>query len=251
MDETKTIVDRERAFHNARFAQKVDPRHFLDKWYRTIQHGAEAQNQLVLRLSPGKDVLEYGCAGGELSVDHLELPSIARTLTGIDISDVAIAKAAASAKAAGYDNCTFLAMNAEAMAFPQGSFDVVFGRGIIHHLDLDRAYGEIVRVLRPGGTAAFYEPLGHNFVLNAYRNRTPDLRTPDEHPLLMRDFELARKYFSSVEVTYFGLASVASAVFPNALREPVYRIGRAADAVLLRLPLIKKYAWYALMVMTK
>jgi ubiquinone/menaquinone biosynthesis C-methylase UbiE len=205
----------------------------------------------VLRHSPGKDVLEYGCAGGELSVDYLDLPRIARTLTGIDISDVAIAKAEASAQKAGYDNCSFSAMNAEAMTFPDQSFDLVFGRGIIHHLDLDRSYGEIARVLRPGGTAIFYEPMGHNFILNMYRSRTPEVRTPDEHPMLTKDFVLARKYFTNVDVRYFGLATVVSAGLPEVLRAPAYWMGRAVDGVVLRLPFVKRYAWFALMVMTK
>src|SRR3546814_1101008 len=79
-------------------------------------------------------------------------------------------------------------MNAEAMTFPDDSFDLVFGSGIIHHLDIDRAFGEIARVLRPGGRAVFIEPLGLNPAIELYRRFTPSARTPDEHPLLRRDF---------------------------------------------------------------
>jgi hypothetical protein len=48
--------------------------------------------------------------------------------------------------------------------------------------DLSLACSEIARVLRPGGPAIFVEPLGHNPLINAYRKRTPALRTVDEHP---------------------------------------------------------------------
>jgi hypothetical protein len=37
----------------------------------------------------------------------------------------------------------------------------------------------------PAGWALFSEPLGHNPLVNWYRNRTPEQRTEDEHPLLL------------------------------------------------------------------
>jgi hypothetical protein len=43
------------------------------------------------------------------------------------------------------------------------------------------------------------EPLGHNPLLNWYRARAPDLRTPDEHPLLARDLALAESCFDEVD----------------------------------------------------
>ena len=41
-----------------------------------------------------------------------------------------------------------------------GTYDAVFGDGILHHLvyDLDRSLGLLKRLLRPGGTFAFLEP---------------------------------------------------------------------------------------------
>lgn len=38
----------------------------------------------------------------------------------------------------------------------------------------------------------FSEPLGHNPIINWYRNRTPEMRTEDEHPLLIKDIEFAK-----------------------------------------------------------
>lgn len=251
MSKDSTVVEREREFHNARFAQDVDPRTHLGKWYQTLRHGAEKIDSLVISLSTGKDVLEYGCSDGQLSLVKLGLGDKVKSLKGIDISDVAIEKANGLAKDLGLHNAEFFAMDAQAMTFADASFDVVFGRAIIHHLDLDRCYSEIRRVLRPGGTAIFYEPMGHNPLLNAYRNRTPDIRTEDEHPLLVQDFDLARKYFSKVDVEYFGLATVASALVGSALREPVFKLGQAIDSVALKVPFVNKYAWYAIMVMTR
>jgi SAM-dependent methyltransferase len=48
------------------------------------------------------------------------------------------------------------ACDAEALPFEDGSFDLVVGHAVLHHLpDLERAFGEFRRVLRPGGTVVF------------------------------------------------------------------------------------------------
>lgn len=245
------IIDRERAFHNERFGQEQDPRMHLDKWYLSIRHGAESQDQFVKKMAKGADVLEYGCADGALSLGGLHLDDICRSLVGIDISDVAVATANEHARKAGASNAEFIAMNAEAMSFPDNSFDLVYGRGIIHHLDLDRCYSEVARILRNGGCASFFEPMGYNPVLNAYRNRTPDIRTVDEHPLLAADFTLAERYFAQVKVEYFGLFSVGSALVPKGLRSYAYSAGKAMDSIVLKVPYVNRLAWYALITLTK
>src|SRR5204863_31465 len=48
------------------------------------------------------------------------------------------------------------ACDAEALPFDDASFDLVFGHAVLHHLpDLEQAFEEFHRVLRPGGTLAF------------------------------------------------------------------------------------------------
>ncbi|HZU40042.1 MAG TPA: class I SAM-dependent methyltransferase, partial [Solirubrobacteraceae bacterium] len=45
---------------------------------------------------------------------------------------------------------------AESLPFPDGSFDLVMGHAVLHHLpDLERAFAEFHRVLAPGGRIAF------------------------------------------------------------------------------------------------
>jgi ubiquinone/menaquinone biosynthesis C-methylase UbiE len=242
----QSVIGREKSFHNKRFEQEQDPRSHLDKWYWAIRHGAGEQDRQIKALFHGADVLEYGCSDGGWSLHTLRLHEACGSLTGIDISDVAISKATAHAEKIGASNARFFAMNAEEMTFPDDSFDFVYGRGIVHHLDLHRCFHEIARVLRSGGSASFFEPMGHNPALNAYRRGTPDIRTVDEHPLLVRDFERARLYFNRVDIAYFGLFSIASAVMPTAARKYVYVAGKGIDSLFLKLPYVGRFAWYAL-----
>lgn len=240
-------LERERAYHNARFAD--ENRVSQDKYYFALQ-GCDARTMaLVESAAAGADVLEYGCGTGYLSIP---LARTARTMTGIDISDVAIALATEGAAAEGLTNARFLTMNAEALELPEHSFDLVFGSGILHHLDLERALGEIHRVLRPGGQAVFKEPLGHNLLVNAYRRMTPEARTEDEHPLVNADLALARRFFPRMRCEFYALATLAAVPFRNTfLGKPVYAAASALDAVLTRTPGVRLQAWYSLMVLQK
>jgi SAM-dependent methyltransferase len=139
-------------------------------------------------------------------------------------------------------------MNAEELTFADDSFDFIFGTGILHHLDLNRAYQELSRVLRPNGVALFIEPLGHNPIINAYRNRTPDARTDDEHPLLRKDLHLAREYFSTAAIHSSGLLSLAAVPFGNQATGRMARdILTVADKILLKMPVLRWQAWIAVL----
>jgi len=244
---------RERDYHNRRYgADEADPRAHLDKAYVAIVRLRQLQADLLRSLGRGKAVLEYGCADGGLSIDMLDVPTFAGTLDGIDISDNAIATANDKARRHGIENARFQMMNAEALRFADDSFDVVFGSGILHHLELNKAFSEIARVLRPGGTAVFLEPLGHNPVLNWYRERTPGLRTPDEHPLLKQDLKLAERYFQSVDSIMAGLTTPIAALVSNTQRNAwIVTLLDRCDQIVFRIPGMRWQAWFTCLVMRK
>lgn len=89
----------------------------------------------------------------------------------------------------------FLMMDAHKLDFEDNSFDVVFGKAILHHLDYAVALDEINRVLKPGGTMVFMEPLDMNPVGWVVRAVTPDMRTPDEVPMRLRHLKLFKERF--------------------------------------------------------
>jgi SAM-dependent methyltransferase len=144
-------------------------------------------------------------------------------------------------------------MNAESLDFEADSFDLICGTAILHHLDLNRALAELARTLRPGGMALFMEPLGHNPVINLYRHLTPHMRTIDEHPLLMRDLQLARRYFHGVRPHFFSLQSLMAVPFRR--RRFFRRLLTAletADAALFRLlPFARRYAWQVVLILER
>jgi SAM-dependent methyltransferase len=230
----------EREFHNNRF-KEGDSRQAQLKYYWAVERGAIRFAADVDRLARGADVLEYGCGPW---ASARRLGPVAKHVHAIDISDEAIRIARHNCP---LENVTFSVRDAMDMKFPEASFDLVFGSGVVHHLDTAACAREVVRVLRPGGHALFWEPLGLNPLINFYRWITPSARTVDEHPLLPRDIRLLCEHFASVELEFFGLASLAAVPIRNT------GVGRAARRVLERvddaicsLPGVRFLAWYSI-----
>jgi ubiquinone/menaquinone biosynthesis C-methylase UbiE len=239
----------EAAFHDNSFANDV--RAAAGKFYSVTVNSMGRYHQLLFQKVAGRRFLEYGCGTGSSAFD------IARQggdVVGIDISPVAIEMATEKAHQEQLESRTeFLLMNAEELEFPDASFDVICGTGILHHLDLEKSYSEIARVMKPGGVAVFLEPLGHNPFINWYRDRTPEMRTPDEHPLLMKDFVLARKYFTSVEARFYHFLSLGVVPFRSTpLFKPLYAVTEGLDRALMTIfPPLKRWAWNCVMELRK
>jgi SAM-dependent methyltransferase len=190
----------------------------------------------------GKRILELGCERGG---DVLPLGELASHATGIDVSDRVIEEAKVKAAASGCNTVSYAVMDCEHLQFEDDSFDVVFGGGILHHLDLTKALPEIARTLTPNGWAIFEEPLGHNPIINLYRKLTPDFRSPDEHPLLARDLDFAASFFAKTDERYFNLSTFLAVPFRKTrLFKQMLKILNDFDAFLFRyLPFTRKLAW--------
>lgn len=235
---------RELEFHNTRFEK--DPRGSIStgpgKFYLIFHRLWSCYQQLIGQECEGKRVLEYGCGTGSYA---FYLARKGAVVTGIDISDVAVRKARQQALDEGIPNIDFRVMDAEKLDFQNDQFDLICGTAILHHLDLRRAFGELARVMKPGGRAIFVEPLGHNPLINLYRKLTPQFRTVDEHPLLFNDFQFARSFFSQVGTTFFHLTSIGAVPLRNYRLFPrILQRLHQLDVFLFRhLPFIRRYAW--------
>jgi SAM-dependent methyltransferase len=97
------------------------------------------------------------------------------------------------------------------LPFRDSALDGAGGRAVLHHVpnDLDRAFAEAKRVVRPGALLLFQEPTDGNPIANAARRRFPTERhDPHERPL-PADVYLAamRRELEVLEVRYEFLLS--------------------------------------------
>lgn len=234
-------IARETEFHDQRFGSEEE--RSSNRFYAITGESAQAYRDAVARISAPADVLEIGCGD---NAEAWELAERGLSVTAIDISPVAVEAARARAESEGRSGLQFAEMNAEALTFPDDSFDAVIGSGILHHLDLELGVPEAARVLRPGGVAVFLEPLGLNPALRAYRRVTPGERTPDEHPLLRADLRFLERWFEQVDLQFFHLASLAAIPlmktdhFDRALAV----LGRVDQRVLRSSQLAQDLAWF-------
>jgi ubiquinone/menaquinone biosynthesis C-methylase UbiE len=132
------------------------------KW--GIDFGETGQRQVRLKLVKALgglegrrfgDALEIGSGTGYFSLNLVQLGVIER-LTATDISPGMLKRLADTAEALELTEVSTVATEAEELPFEDESFDLVFGHAVLHHIpDLDRAFAEFRRVLRPGGVIAF------------------------------------------------------------------------------------------------
>jgi SAM-dependent methyltransferase len=239
---------RERDFHDHAFSH--DARAGADKFYSIFGPVHRFYEEFLRSRCANARVLEYGCGQGSHS---FFLAGHGASVTGIDISEVAIREARVEARRRGLSTVRYEIMDAEALSFADSSFDLICGSGILHHLDLERALSELVRVLTPAGSAIFIEPLAHNPLINLYRRLTPRMRTADEHPLRLDDLRRMGRHFQDVEYRYYGGAALMAVPFRSV---PGFRYLLGGLDALDRLifssvPPARGLAWVVVMILSR
>jgi ubiquinone/menaquinone biosynthesis C-methylase UbiE len=239
-------IERERSHYDHSY-EHGEIRAATSKFYDLNGEIMRSYDRFLQDHVPGKTVLDYGCGNGS-NVQRLAGMKPA-ALTGIDISPVAIEQARERALHWGL-KAEFSVMDAQNLRFPDETFDVLLGGAILHHLDVEKALSTIRRVLKTGGHAIFIEPLGHNAAINYYRRRTPQMRTEDEHPLLVSDLNLIQHYFPESTLRYFNLLTFATV--PIRKLPGAVKVAHLCDQAIFRLlPLARRYAWMVLIAMCK
>jgi ubiquinone/menaquinone biosynthesis C-methylase UbiE len=194
---TELVWARERDFHDA-LARELDVNAL-----ESDRDDRLDRSLLDLAGDPrGRTVLDAGCGQGDLTLRLLEQGA---TVTALDVSPGMVAVVRRRAERTGHGGAlTAVAAPLERSGLPAHSFDLVLGKFILHHVDVQAGAVELRRLLRPGGRAIFIENSGDNRLLAFARERLagrlgiPRLGTEDEHPLTAADLDDLRGVFSRV-----------------------------------------------------
>jgi SAM-dependent methyltransferase len=198
---------RERSFHD-RWASEVDATE-LDPIRRAFCPTTPETTFALKALGDlrGRRLLDLGCGPGETATWFALQGAI---VDAVDISPGMVRVAQGLAERLGVaDRVTFHVAPGESLPFADGTFDAVFGHDCLHHMELERARDEVRRVLKPGSLGVFAEPLGHNPLINYFRDLSPRTRTPDEVPLRFPDFRRLRAGFRSLRHREFQFATLS------------------------------------------
>jgi arsenite methyltransferase len=151
-----------------------------DKWSRWLaetrfggdKKAAELQTRGLIRvrdtllkkagLAEGNVVLDVGAGEGLIGFGALEKVGASGRVIFSDISDACLEKTRAAAEQMGLlDQCSFVRASAEDLgAIESSSVDLVTTRSVLIYLnDKKRALAEFLRVLKPGGRTALFEPI--------------------------------------------------------------------------------------------
>lgn len=255
-DEQRKRLEAE--FHSNREKDRLNmsEEDFLDKYSNkriyAIDRGSKQYMQDWLAENcPGKRVLDYCCGLGATAI---RVAGLGAEAYGIDISDAEVETARKNAEEAGVsDRAHFSVMDAENMTFEDNSFDVIICSGVLHHLELNAAFPELARVLRPSGQIIAIEALGYNPVINLYRKMTPHLRTAWEmdHILTKAQVNQGLKYFADVDIRYFHLMTILAVPFQRyKFFSSLLTVCEKIDWLLLKIPGIRLMAWQMIFVYT-
>jgi len=191
-----------------------------------------------------KLILDYGCGNGVHSA--FSLKAGAKKVIAIDLSEKSLEIARNRLRKEGLkEKIEFRKMDCENTEFPDSYFDLVLDAGTFSSLDSKKAFSEITRVLKKEGVLIGIETFGHNPLTNLKR-KLSQKRTAwaQSHIFKKSDIELAKDYFSNVQVYYFHLISWLA--FPL-LNLPggklILRLLEGVDRALFLLPFLRSFAF--------
>jgi len=107
------------------------------------------------RLQPGQTVLDVGCGTGVVARWLVRHTAGQNRIIGVDINRYLLQEALALAQKEGLEGTVeFREGSAEALPFPDNSFDVTMSVTVIEEVDAQQMLAEMVRVTNPGGRVA-------------------------------------------------------------------------------------------------
>lgn len=209
------------------------------KYYKTTLLSKNYVDKWIRDNCANKICLDYACGNGEHAFKMLDANS--KLVLGMDISDISIENCKSSLKSHDKRNdAVFFWGDCENTLLPDNSIEIIICSGMLHHLDLNFAFPEIKRILKPGGKVLAIEALDYNPLIKLYRMLTPNMRTEWEkaHILSLKDIRHAKKYFDVKNINYWHITSYAAGKFPLFLK-PLNQI----DRFLTKIPILRLMSW--------
>ena len=195
-----------------------------------------------------KRVLEIGCGTGLISV---LLAKSGAHVTSFDLSPLSVQATKRRAEINDV-NIDPLVSAGEHLPFANESFEIVFGKSILHHLDPHVGGLEIARVMSKGGKAVFVEPMGMNPVLTFVRQHLPyQHKNPVgvDQPLTYRDMDTWTQNFSSRNYREVQLLSMIERGFGWHRQ---FKALRKLDDILLKyIPFLRRFCRYVVITAIK
>lgn len=198
----------------------------------------------------GKQVLEYGCGLGQISV---LLAKCGANVTTFDLSRVSVEVTSRRAELNGVaDLITAVVGAGENPPFANNSFDIVVGKAILHHLNVELAAPHLHRVLKRNGKAAFAEPMGMNPFLRFGREHLPYAHKNPRGADLPLDYDTIDRWgkeFRDFSYRELQLVSMLERVF--GFNRQLDALRRLDEVLLNELPFLRRYCRYVVLYMTK
>ncbi len=139
----------------------TDEADFYDK-YREYRYKTEWHIPVVVPFEEGrgKKVLEIGLGNG---VDGTMWAKSGAHYTGVDLTPAAVEATRRHFEVLGLPG-EFKEGNAQSLQFEDGTFDIVYSHGVLHHTpEPEKAFAEVARVLKPGGRCILMLYHRHSF----------------------------------------------------------------------------------------
>jgi 2-polyprenyl-3-methyl-5-hydroxy-6-metoxy-1,4-benzoquinol methylase len=220
----------EQAAKEAAAIQSVNPL-VLERYGKLQRRRFNKENRFrILGDLRGKKVLDVGCGDG---VNVVNLAALGAQVTGIDISPGAIALAQKRVDVNGLTSSVrLLCSPIEAADIQDGTFDIIWGDAVLHHLIevLEPTMIQLRRCVKPGGMMIFSEPLNFNHTIRRLRFLFPanGESTPDERPLEPSEIDIVRRYIPDVRMRWYHLFDrVGQFIIPNHQYETASEVQKA------------------------
>ncbi|KKP48339.1 MAG: Methyltransferase domain protein [Candidatus Woesebacteria bacterium GW2011_GWA1_33_30] len=212
------------------------------------------QIQTMLPKKKYQNTLDLGC--GTVEFYELIKDKLNSNYLGVDLSPDML-----NIGRKKYKNIRLLEADAENLQIKDSTFDLIIGRGIIHHLpEPVKGCEEAYRVLKKGGYFIVSEPYSNIFLklirkiyyrLSNHFSDTHKSFSGDELSNL-----LIKSGFVIKEIGFWGVLSFPFA-FPDILPTykfvplPIFKLLVQLDKIIVKIPFIKKMAWHIIILCKK